>query len=264
MNYKIKYMKPPNYVCGGFSVMLNSTINILSFLEYNNIEFKPYFEWSNDLFYDVEKGENIFDYYFYNNEKQNENLEITNIDNINVSGWRENFYINMNSDIGIDNNKILNLNKIFNRYIKIKDNLIEDINIFGKSLGIQYRYTDKLGEVNKQLDPMKFIEIVKSKLDEYDIIFLATDYNPIIDELKNFSDKIQFIDAVRSDDILIGTHFQKFDRKLDNYLKGLECLTDFVTLSKCTDFFYSRSNVSLLALIINGGKYNEISLLNDM
>lgn len=262
--FEINYLKPPQWTPGGFCVMLNEMIYILSYLEHHNIEFIPHFNWKNELFQD-EHGHNVFDYYFHNNPQLDRYDDyISNLDNTyNPILWN----IDMNAANNFDQNKITRLHNIFNKYIKIKLDLIPDINIHGKSLGIQYRYTDKLKELidmkTKQIDPSQLIQLIKSTINKYDTIYLSTDYKPIIDEISGYSDKIKYINCARSDNMK-GVHFQTFDRESDNYLKGLECLIDIVMLSRCEDIYYSRSNVSLSAVIINGGKYGEMKLINNL
>jgi hypothetical protein len=39
---------------------------------------------------------------------------------------------------------------------------------------------------------------------------------------------------------------------------------DALVLSKCNDYYYSRSNVSLMPLLFNNMSYNSISLINTM
>jgi hypothetical protein len=252
-------MKPPFYMYGGFGVMLNSTINILSFLKYQNIEFVPYFYWTNDLFYQKELGNNVFNYYFENTK----NIKWCEDSYNNImsmpNDWLIDCHVNMNSDIIINKDKIKKYHDIFNEYFKIKKEPFLEFK--GKTLGVQYRFTDKIKEV-LQITPARMVEIIKSKLDEYDTIFISTDYKDIIDTLSEES-KIIYTDSIRSNN-MEGIHFQNFNRPMDNYLKGLECLDDIILLSKCDDLLFSRSNVSLSALIMNGNKYNSIELINNM
>ena len=174
----------------------------------------------------------------------------------------------MNHDTPIDKNKINKLNEVYCKNIVIKEEIIEKVNNFfkqnfiGKTLGVQYRYTDKIKEV-EQISPQKFINLIKNIIEDYDTIYLATDYQPVVDELSKYSEKIKYYNTQRSSNS-IGSHFLKTNRQYDNYLKGYECLVDVLLLSKCNDYYYSKSNISLLPLIINNMSYDYIKLINKV
>ena len=162
--------------------------------------------------------------------------------------------------------RINNLHNIYKKYIKIKKNILSDVEEYfstlnGRVLGVQYRYTDKKKEVC-QISDDDMVKMILTELPNYDFIFVATDYQPLIDKLSILSNKIKYLPSKRSSND-IGSHFQKNDRVFDNYQKGYEILKEIMILSKCDDFFYSRSNVSLSVLIINNLKFKKIKCINE-
>jgi hypothetical protein len=257
---------------GGFGVMFKEVIYDLFCLSQNTERYSFTVDWTNPSipYYDKEKGNNVWDYYFTDNtNKENEIIDYYNtikpkLDSEHLSK----VFINMNHDTPIDKDKIKKLNEIYCKNIVIKEEIIENANNFfkenliGKTLGVQYRYTDKIKEV-EQITPQKFINLIKNIIGEYDTIYLATDYQPVVDELSEYSKKIKYYDAQRSS-TNIGSHFLSTNRQYDNYLKGYECLVDVLLLSKCNDYYYSKSNISLLPLIINNMSYNYIKLINKI
>lgn len=271
MTYKISYVPPKRYVIGGFGVMFKELIYDLFCLSqsFENYDFTV--DWSNSAipYYDKEKGNNVWDYYFCNKTDEEDTIDYYYTIKPKLDSEHLNkVFINMNYDTPIDKNKINKLNEVYCKNIVIKEEIIEKVNNFfdenfiGKTLGVQYRYTDKIKEVD-QISPQKFISVVKNIIEDYDTIYLATDYQPVVDELSEYSKKIKYYDAQRSS-TNIGSHFLSTNRQYDNYLKGYECLVDVLLLSKCNDYYYSKSNISLLPLIINNMSYNYIKLINKI
>jgi len=271
MQYKITYVAPKRYTIGGFGVMFKEVIYDLFCLSQTTEIKNFHVDWTNKNipYYDINKGDNVWDYYFHNNKKENELTDYYNTIKPNLDSTHLNkVFINMNHDTPIDKNKIYQLNETYKKYIHIKDEILKNVddysfkNFTGNTLGVQYRYTDKIKEVN-QITPTKLINIIRNCVGDYDTIFIATDYQPVIDELTKLSKKIKFNDIVRSSNST-GSHFLKNDREYDNYLKGYECLIDILMLSKCDDYYYSKSNISLIPLIINNMGYNNIKLINNL
>jgi len=268
----IKYGPPPQYTIGGIGVMFNSVLNELTIFDQKYSDSIPYIDWTDKriLYYDSDKGDNVWNYYFHNIEKYDEYLSFDSneFERINECTWESKYHINMNSDEKIDEIKLKILCELYKKYIKIKGEITEFCDDFfnrelsDNTLGVQYRYTDKIVEV-RQKSPQELINVLIKEIDKYDYIFVATDYQPVVEELGRISEKFKFIDAKRSSN-MTGSHFIKNNRPFDNYLKGLEAIYDMIILSKCKSFLYSRSNISLSSMIINGQKYEFIKLLNEL
>jgi hypothetical protein len=255
----VEYHPIPDYR-GGMGVMLNMLL-----YQYT-VEKNIYVDWTdnNIVYKSPEMGNNVFDYYFYNAELEKDAVFL---DFKPDTLWHINYHINMNADTSINMKKLEILCNLYNKHIKMKEDILENAdyffqkNINGKSLGIQYRKTDKIREV-RQISIDKFVEVIKNNLDKYDTIFIASDEADAVNKTKEMSDKIKYLDIIRCSDGK-GLHYQQNDRELDNYLRGYECLMDMLILSKCSDFLYSRSNISLTTMILNQMKYDKMILLND-
>lgn len=246
--------------CGFFA---NFTQVIRKLSNYNGID-NLYVDWNkhNSLYYDVNYGENVWEYYFENfstfkdSDIYNGYIELKLLEN---SNFRQTF------------------NFLYSKYIKLKDNVKNEFNIINneffinkKVLGIHIRNTDKFmghlhGEpmgipVNNGLFKKHIDEIV----DNFDYIYLATDSINTFNEIVNiYGDKIIKTNRFMS---LDETPIHHANHNISGYKKGLDVLLDVLHLSKCEYLIRSTSNVSSTSMFINTNleclNLNEI-YLND-
>lgn len=206
------------------------------------------------LYYDSERGENVFNYFF----TQSCNKNMLMYDHKKVCGY---IPIPLTGDAFRDS-----FNTIFNNYIKFNKDTWEAINkvqgildVNEKTLGVHIRYTDKLngaayGEPAsaRPIDLEVYIDLVKRRLyigQKYDSVYLATDDERVSDKFaKIFGNKLKMIQAPRSksDEPIHSGH-----RDIPGYEKGLSVLIDVMMLSRCGFLIRSTSNVSSFAQFIN-------------
>jgi hypothetical protein len=210
-----------------------------------------YVDWNkhNSLHYDVNHGENVWEYFF---EKIDGDL-VPDIDYI------------LDDYIPIKPFKKLNLrqtfNKLYTTYIKLNHqtrNIIEkNLNFVDcKTLGIHLRKTDKFlgSSFNEPMaipveDELVF-RIVDEKLSSkiFNRIFLATDCD---DTYKNFKSRygnlIITVERIRG----TGTQAIHTSNRKNGYIKGLESLIDSYILSQCGFLIRSTSNLSSFSMFLN-------------
>ena len=87
-----------------------------------------------------------------------------------------------------------------------------------------------------------------------DIVFLATDEIEILRKFREvFGNKLVFFECNRSED-KTAVHFK---RETNGYQLGKEVLRDVYALAKCSIFIGGRSNVSLMARVVNRAFYDK-------
>ena len=176
------------------------------------------------------------------------------------------------SNIFYSTGKTKYFNYLMKKYIKIKDEIIEEMNsfllinnLFHETLGVHWRGCDMTINRDGGTIPQK---ILFSKIDDllltknYKKIFLCTDEELYIEKMKQkYGDKLIYTNAFRSkskkpihDNFynrsnLINSN-QIENRKFHNYHCGKEVLLDTLLLSKCKNVLGRNSNVITSAKII--------------
>lgn len=159
------------------------------------------------------------------------------------------------------------VNKLFKKYIKIKDFVTSDVNRFAQKnfgtqyvIGVHYRGTDKDYEAPK-VSYRKVFKEIKNHLEglkdrEY-MIFVATDEQGFLDHIKEvFPDRVVALNAIRS------TDGRPVHKTTDSpFLHGKQALTDALLLSKCNILIRTSSNLSLWATYFNPKM--PVILMND-
>lgn len=171
--------------------------------------------------------------------------------------------------------QVAELNSIVKRYIKIKQNILNDVDPYveklksnKRTLGIHIRGTDmyrQKGEHPRPSEKIKDIGYIKNIMNKHKIdhIFLCTDTEKNIDMFrKEFGNRVFFTKALRQrDDSYTGVHRDERlnkKRQYHNFLLGKEVIIDMLVLSKCTVLLCGPSNVSFAAMIYNNNQYEEI------
>lgn len=180
---------------------------------------------------------------------------------------------------------------------QVKDEVIESLDkelwdkVKGKRvLGVFLRedfssdrkHVDQKDELVYKNHPMlpsvrEIISIIKEQLQDwkYDYVFVSTLYhNSIKIFIEEFHDKVIFLDRIHLDiNKLPDTNFgmneeELYDIGIKNYEKDMninKCyLKDIVALSRCNYLIGGASSGTASALIMNGGKYDDIHILEDI
>lgn len=160
---------------------------------------------------------------------------------------------------------VTNYRNIFNTYIKFKDNVLDKANLFCKKyidnkhvISLHKRGTDQFSARGHAGDVTSFTDIelqnmVKTNLNNYESVFLATDEDRVYRMLKDqFGDKILSYSTMRSQDgDTRGTHFaHASDTEENKYTLGEEAIIDFLIMSRCSYSLCMKSNLSLLSILM--------------
>lgn len=161
------------------------------------------------------------------------------------------------------------IKKIFDRYIKINDEILKIISIFTKKnfknkkvLGIHFRGTDQKIAPNHSFPPtifeIKNLIDKKIKYERFDKVFLLTEQLKYHNELKKtYGSLICSYDYFRSDDV---KDFSSNLRKNHRNRLGIESLVETITLSKCNEIVYCETNISLFAIFYSNFKIKKCHL----
>ena len=231
----------------GFFAELTTVIRHIKQIKDNGN--KIYVDWNKDnsLYYDVNYGENVWEYYF---EKIDGNLE-NNIEYV------------LNDYISMDNYRDLNIretfNKIYTEFIKLNEDTQNIINenikiVNNNTLGVHVRKTDKfLGHSFNEpmampVDDELVFKLIDERLMNYDNLFLATDCEDTYNNFKNYyGDKMINNFRLRGS----GNNAIHTSNQNNGYKKGLECLIDSYILSNCGFLIRSTSNLSSFSMFLN-------------
>jgi len=208
-----------------------------------------YIDWnkSNSLYYDIDYGENVWEYFFEKIDGHltpeidyilNDYIPIKPIEGLNV---RETF-----NKIYIDNIKLNQQTKnIIEQNLKLVNN---------KTLGLHLRKTDKfLGSffnepMSAPIEDELVFNIVDEKLNNHNKIFLATDCSQTYNKFKTrYGNLVINLDRIRGN----GTQSIHTSNREKGYKKGLECLIDSYILSNCGFLIRSTSNLSSFSMFLN-------------
>ena len=233
----------------GIFSYLSFVLNHLYIAKQNN--FIPVVDMENftNPYNEIDKINNTFnswEYYF--NQTSNHSLEeVYNSKNVIFS--RNDFHKNMNYMIHLEP-KFRDLKE---KEIRLKQECIDYVtNYFKKNsldnkkiLGIHFRgtsYKTSRGHVFpatiKQIK--KYVDDLLS-YENFDKIFICTEEKNYLDFfIKNYSEKLLYIDSYRSDK---NDAFTKYNRKHHRYKLGDESVKEALILSKCSSLLFVRSNI---------------------
>ena len=251
------YSKPEDLTEGIFGQCLCWLLEVLNHFEKNNL-------------YNINNNNNkiIFDINTLNNEnlipKFIQPKQVYNYDQpvkvIEIS-LKEAMLNPNNSRFKLQTESFEIANKIFYKYFKFNDFILEEVNklnINNKTLGIHYRGTDKNYD-RAQANYIKreeMILIIKDFMNNNEIekIFCCSDEQSFINEIKKlYPDKVIEYNQTRSNNSLNFGLFRNgensSDRDRDNLTNS--CLIDMLGLSKCNTIIKTSSALSAFSKIIN-------------
>jgi len=241
-------LKSPGKKSGLFSVFTT----VLGFLDFYEDEecagIKIDFQ-NKGLYFDPEKGENWWSYYFHP-------VSFGTTDGVFLNRvprrWKRKFTKKGGSKLSRNE-----AHALIAKYIHVNEDLVQDVLKFKKeyfsknlTIGIHYRGTDKIREA-RRVSYEEVFEAVEQYLEhikpsEYKI-FVATDERQFLEEMKKrFKDKIIFISSYRSED------GKPVHMKYKNsYEMGRQAVLDCLLLSETHFLFRTPSNLSLCSGYFN-------------
>jgi hypothetical protein len=166
--------------------------------------------------------------------------------------------------------------EIASRYLRINQSTLDYCNRIYDSLdmkdknvlGVHSRGTDMIGTPSHSVQPSleNLLDIVDKKMGAgYDCIFLATEEENVVEAFKKRFGNGRVINAPaqRYDIFENGVLNQViFDRENDEFLRGLEYLSEIYILSKCQALIGTYVGASVAAMVMNGGKYREVEMID--
>tara|TARA_B100001057_G_C22834587_1_gene944761 strand:+ start:1073 stop:2122 length:1050 start_codon:yes stop_codon:yes gene_type:complete len=208
---------------------------------------------------------NSWEYYF----EQTSNYDLSEVySSKNVIFSRNDFNVNMSYRIHLEpkfnelKKKEIRIKQIYNDYVNdyFKKNNLEN----KKILGIHFRgtsYKTSRGHIfPATIDQMKQ-NVDKILLQEkFDKIFLCSEEKNYLDFfIKNYSDKLLYLDTYRSDQ---NDAFKKYNRKNHRYLLGDESIKEALILSNCSSLLFVRSNIINAANFFSDKEQNLYEIFN--
>jgi hypothetical protein len=228
----------------GLGARIVETIELLMFADENKIQLNMNYGYKN-------KGnhnyfEDLFEYTIQNKKDQ----KYTKIRHISEL------------DLPKDYNQLLTIktaNRLFNKYLKIKNDILEEVINFAKDhfegniLGLHYRGTDKSGEAPKvELDYVYEIILgtIKNSTVKYSVLFISSDENACIEFFKIKKVPLKII---WRNDIYRSTDGNQFHRNTLNNMTIInrEALINCLLLSKCHLLIKTASILSDCCKIFN-------------
>lgn len=244
-----------NYEYKGYTAIINQAIDIAidHFVRHGNTDLIVSDQQILDLF---DTNFNLIDYEY--------NASNVFLDNFFKNNTRHNKH---NAHTLADKDDLSLRYEIFEKLLTPKKELIDEINqllnqlnIDDKTLGVQIRGTDKNTEIPRVPDA-KIIELINNDLSEHELdkIFLSTDDNHYLQLIKtNFKGKVLYNENNLISHDGTPLHFSA-DRKKTNK----DVLLDVYLLSNCKYFLYCYSNVSYLALTLGSKTQKHIKNINN-
>ena len=246
----------------GFFGLWKQTLHRIGYAE--SLGLLPVVNWGTKTpYYDKEKGDNCFEYYFepVSSVAVNEVSECKNV--VEAKGWQQqkNF-----EDKGyvLEEQKLKRYIELQKKYIHIKKNMREEIEneikqVIGnkKTIAVHIRGVE-WGNIANHPVPIgldKYTDLIDKAIAEnnFEQVFVASDSEDTLNAMKEkYRDCIVcFDDVVRAK---AGSHtLAIFDSDNDmpsaHYLMGREVLRDMLALSKCQGLIAGYSNISLAAIV---------------
>jgi hypothetical protein len=242
----------------GFFSNFRGTVS--AFKKCESLESIPYVLWHNNIYYDKNYGDNVWDYYF---EQPMGNTKIGDETIEQDFSWKSESWTRDE------------MNRLINKYVKLKPEIINEIDkiyntdFIGKNvLGVHIRLTDKKTTPSENKTIISCEHYIK-EINKYVsknkncFIFVATDSDEYIGTLKNeYGDKIILFNDILRGKGNKGVHI---DGSPNGYKKGKDVLIETILLSRCNFLIKGISNVSLCSLFFNKGldSFNVASYYNN-
>jgi len=161
-------------------------------------------------------------------------------------------------------------NKVISKHIRIKKQILDKIDRFYKEnmedcenvLGAHIRACSDRDGGSRDIDIKGYTDSIDKYISEFSDakIFVATDYNPVLEELvSKYGDRVVYYDSQRSDNgySVIADCSPVEEKKNRGSKPGEEVVIDCLLLSKCNKIIHKSSNVSTAALLFNPDNDNE-------
>lgn len=260
--------------CGFGALMLHALNGIVVALKHNWLPIINFDKNSESVFFDEEKGNNVWEYYFepvcgissaeFYKLKHSSQIEFKKIHTLSEKDFLPFF--------GVDTKGITHFwntteplawtlknrercRHLCQEYIKPKEHILQIVNQFRSRyftsssyiLGVHIRGTDfNYAKPTSLLEYFNAISEHVGKIKNEDWkIFLATDQEQFVDEFRSeFGDRIITYDSIRS----LGNLPICFNSQVNPYQRGEDVLIDILLLSKCNYLFKCASAVGELAL----------------
>lgn len=255
----------------GFFAEMNTVLRYIILLSFNESDGKELdIQWTEEFFpYKNHKDENGWTQFF---EPIKTIQKVRNVNDSEIihdqnclNKWLDydNFYSFRTS-----------MNKLLNKYIKIKPEILNEISQFYQEkmlntlcIGVHVRFaaahaSEKPGIVTIEDYFNEVNQLIHNSNSNY-TIFLATDSHYVVEQFKKkYKDKVIFTNAIRSQymeevhlifdnpDYWL-SHPAEFHKKKPGYKGGKDALMDCLLLSKCDYIIHTTSNVSDFATFFN-------------
>lgn len=270
-NNRTFYIIEYDWQTNGFFAIMRKCLDGCAFAD--SMGWIPFINIENSVF-NVPEGyhgiKNMFEYYYKPIEncslkqiKQNENYIVAN------SAHTINFYnsfnlmykVSLSREYDADEELLKYLGGILKKYFILKQEIyskiiteILEVLPKDKILGVHFRGSDF--NTGKKGHPVQcrieqYFESIDDALDRgFQYIFLATDDKNIVETfLQRYGNRICMFKDVERSSTECGVHFQRHDRKEDQFYLGREVLRDMLTLANCDGLIAGISQVSLFARI---------------
>lgn len=261
----------------GAGLFSNYTVSLLHILEAENRNLIPVIDY--ESYYSDYKEEemingsnNAWEYYFRQPSSYKLD-EVYRSQNVILSGelpknssniWCADFLKNIKEIEKLHKiSKKVDFNSSVKNYLEKKYEEIIPKN--KKILGAAIRgreYTEQKPKNHPiQPDLREFIKLIQEKYREWqcDYIFITTEEEKTLEKLKEvFKEKLLYVPRERFKEYNGGNlREQRFERKNDKYLTGLEYTTEIYILSKCNSIIAAPASGITAAFIFNGNKYEN-------
>ena len=153
----------------------------------------------------------------------------------------------------------------FDRHVEVLPDIEDSVRIwmekFGtRTLGIHFRGQEQNRAPEHPFGPTKrqILDTARRLIREgnFDRIFLVTEDQGYLDLFRReFGDAVIATDSFRTRS---ENAYRLWPRPLHRYILGREVLVDALLLSRCQALIASESNVSELAMLMNGGRYEVV------
>jgi len=205
------------------------------------VDMENFLTWYNEK-KKIKNTYNAWNYYFKNLNKYKLD-DVYNSQNVIFSDNK--YPENMPMSVS----KSLQLVKIFNKFIRVNNNIYNRFEKFKKKtfnkkiLGIHFRGSDLKSYRGHPFPATKsqIFNLIQKYIDDYDYIFLSTEEKKYLDFFKNkFKKKLIFFNSYRS----YKNSYLYYPRKKHRYYLGRDILIEAMLLSSCNMFIFTNNNVS--------------------
>jgi len=247
----------------GLFSLLSSVLCFIDIAERNSLTPLVDFENFQTIYNDehISSTRNSWEYYF-------DQLNNYSLDQVYGS---KNVYVTSNRyPLGYDYSitTIPSLFSIFERYIKIKSNIVEPDPLgigHSKVLGVHFRGQEMRTARGHWLPP-SFEQIRRAidcmlERDRYEKIFLVTEDSNLLEQVQSaYGNLVIHSASFRTN----GTNaYKSASRPRHFYELGREVLSDALWLSKCGGLIHCSSNVAEFSRFLNRGKYRSTIFINN-